>query len=120
MLHIFIEWSEWSEWSSCSASCGGGTSTSQRKCFPSTAVCPGNKVKTCNTQRCPGNPTLPFLILILTCHKSEDQLYFENLHRKRQKAQKELHGGSSCIGSDSETENCSWLPKCPSKDFKSF
>ena len=52
-----VEWSEWSEWNSCSASCGGGTRTSQRKCFPSISVCQGKgtKTKKCNMQKCPGN-----------------------------------------------------------------
>ena len=36
-------------------------------------------------------------------------------NRKRQTSQNAVHGGSSCIGSDTETENCSWLTACPSR-----
>ena len=55
-------WGAWMPWSSCSRSCGGGISSSQRKCnspIPRNGgnFCDGSSLKysTCNTHSCPAN-----------------------------------------------------------------
>ena len=34
--------------------------------------------------------------------------------RQRQRKEESLYGGSECIGPETETGDCSWLPECPS------
>lgn len=52
-------WLPWSDWSDCTVSCGNGSRTRMRECFPSKhggANCSGLTLEEqeCNTHYCPG------------------------------------------------------------------
>ncbi|XP_013411296.1 uncharacterized protein LOC106174328 isoform X10 [Lingula anatina] len=109
------QWSQWSNWGTCSVTCGGGSRSRTRSCSdPAPAFggspCPGSPPDTqtdtesCNSNACPVNGNWgawqAWSACSVTCGSGT---------RSRGRScdsPPPQNGGSSCVGSPTENENC--------------